>query len=329
MASALAILTSALKLLSDPVRLRLCGLLARNELAVQEMVAVTGMQQSRISNHLALLKRSGLVRDRREGTWSFHSLVEPQDRGPLSPELFTAAIEPWLASPEGQRDLQALGAILEQRREKSRTAHDRLAERWESGQDFAQGSLRTEVMALAWPQGFVVADLGCGTGFLTAQLASSAARVIAVDHSPRMLAAAAKKQLPANCEFRRGELDALPIDSDCVDAAFANLVWHHLPDLSAAAREVFRILKPGGAVVISDLLPHECEWMREALGDLRLGLKPEQVVAALAAAGFHGLRWERAADRYRTKPQGGEDLDLPMFLVRGQKPAHTKDSVPS
>ena len=81
------------------------------------------------------------------------------------------------------------------------------------------------------------------------------------------------------------------------------------------------ILKPGGAVVISDLLPHENEWMREGMGDLRLGLKPEQVVAALAAAGFHSLRWERASDRYRIKPPDGGDSELPMFLVRGQKPA--------
>lgn len=321
MATALANLTSALKLLADPVRLRLCGLLARAELAVQEMVAVTGLQQSRISNHLALLKRAGLVRDRREGTWSFHSLVEPQDEGPLSPQMYAAAIQPFLDSPDGLRDQQALTAVLEQRREKSRSAHDRLAERWESGQDFAHGSLRAEALAMAWPQATVVADLGCGTGFLAANLANVASKVIAVDHSERMLAAAKKKGLPSNCDLRRGELDDLPIDDDAVDAAFANLVWHHLPDLSAAAREVFRVLKPGGTVVISDLLPHESEWMREAMGDLRLGLKPEQVLAALAAAGFHALRWERAVDCYRGRaPDGGTEIDLPMFLVRGQKP---------
>jgi ArsR family transcriptional regulator len=260
------------------------------------------------------------VRDRREGTWSFHSLAEPQDDGPLTKQMYAAAIEPWLSSEEGKRDLAALVRVLEQRREKSRSAHDLLAERWESGQDFAQGSLRSEVMAMAWPSSFVVADLGCGTGFLSSQLAPFAKRVIAVDHSPRMLEAAQKKALPRNCEFRQGELDALPIEDESVDAAFANLVWHHLPDLQAAAREVFRILKAGGAVVISDLLPHESEWMRDAMGDLRLGLKPEQVVAALAAAGFHSLRWERAGDRYRTKPPEGGQLDLPMFLVRGQKP---------
>ena len=62
MAPALSTLPNTLKLLSDPTRLRLCALLARHELAVQEIVAVTGLSQSRVSNHLALLKRAGVVR---------------------------------------------------------------------------------------------------------------------------------------------------------------------------------------------------------------------------------------------------------------------------
>ncbi len=92
MATGLASLHSTLRLLADPVRQRLCALLARAELAVQELVTVTGLQQSRISNHLSLLKRAGLVRDRREGTWSFHSLCEPAAGGPLTPQLFAGAL---------------------------------------------------------------------------------------------------------------------------------------------------------------------------------------------------------------------------------------------
>jgi ArsR family transcriptional regulator len=320
MATAVQHLTTALKLLSDPTRLRLCGLLAHGELAVQELVSITGLQQSRISNHLALLKRAGLVRDRREGTWSFHSLVEPDERGPLTPALFAAVVQPWQNGDEGRRDAAALAAVLEHRREKSRQVHDALAERWESGQTFAGGTLRAEVLAQAWPPGLVVADLGCGTGFLTTRLAAAGARVIAVDHSERMLAAARRKKTTGAIEFRRGELDALPIDDQSVDAAFANLVFHHLPDFAAAAAEVFRILRPGGTVVISDLLPHDADWMRQAMGDLRLGLKPEQVTAALARAGFVGLRSEPAVDRCRVHDPAGEPVELPMFLVRGERP---------
>ena len=322
MASALATLQTTLKLLSDPVRLRLCALLAKSELAVQELVAITGLQQSRISNHLSLLKRAGVVRDRREGTWSFHSLVEPDVGGPLSPSLFAATVEPWLASKEGTRDAQALAAVLDQRRTKSRETHDQLADRWPTvGQEFALGTLRAEVLAQAWPCGASVADLGCGTGFLAAWLASRGAQVVAVDHSERMLATARARPGAGQVVFRRGELDALPLRDGEVDAAFCNLVWHHVPDHDAAAREVFRVLRPGGRVVISDLLPHEAEWMREAMGDLRLGLKAEQVLGALLRAGFTDLHSEPAADRYCVAAPTGGRTEFPMFLVRGQKPA--------
>lgn len=322
MATALASLQATLKLLSDPVRLRLCAVLARAELAVQELVAITGLQQSRISNHLSLLKRAGLVRDRREGTWSFHSLVEPSEGGPLTPSLFAATVQPFVTGDEGARDSQALRAVLDQRRQKSRDMHDRLADRWSDvGQEFAVGTLRAEVLALAWPCGPAVADLGCGTGFLASWLAAHGAHVIAVDHSERMLAKAAQRANGASLTFRRGELDALPLADGEVNAVFSNLVWHHLPDHGAAAREVFRVLAPGGACVISDLLPHEADWMREQMGDLRLGLKPEQVIGALARAGFTALRSEALTDRHRVATPDGGATDFPMFAVCGRKPA--------
>jgi ArsR family transcriptional regulator len=317
----LAKLQSTLKLLSDPVRLRLCALLARSELAVQELVAITGLQQSRVSNHLSLLRRAGLVRDRREGTWSFHSLIPPAANGPLNPGLYAATVEPWLDSPEGAADAQALAAVLDQRRRRSRETHDQLAAQWGNrGQEFALGTLRAEILAQAWPCGRRVADLGCGTGFLARWLHQRGAEVVAVDHSERMLDTARQQGEPKGLQFRRGELDALPLASGEVEAAFSNLVWHHLADHEAAARELFRVLPPGGRVVISDLLPHKAEWMRQAMGDLRLGLDPELVVAALARAGFAGLEYTRACDQYRVHADGGEHADFGMFLVRGHKP---------
>jgi len=312
-------LQTTLKLLSDPLRLRLCALLAQSELAVQELVSITGLQQSRVSNHLSLLKRAGVVRDRREGTWSFHSLVEPVVGGALTPTLFEATVKPYLDAEEGQRDQSALQAVLDRRRQSSREAHDRLAEQWHNvGQDFAVGTLRAEILARAWPSGPRVADLGCGAGFLAGWLAERSGHVFGVDHSDGMLAAARTKA--PGVEFRQGELDQLPFDEGDLDAAFANLVWHHVPDHNAAAREVFRVLKPGGSVVVSDLLPHESDWMRERMGDLRLGLKPDQVVAALARAGFCDLVNEPLADRYCVTAPDGERAEFSMFVVRGCKP---------
>jgi SAM-dependent methyltransferase len=319
MTTTLDSLQATLKLLSDPLRLRLCALLTQAELAVQELVAITGLQQSRVSNHLSLLKRAGLVRDRREGTWSFHSLIEPVAGGPLSPSLFQATVQPYLDADEGLRDQSALQAVLDRRRQKSRDAHDRLAEQWHSvGQDFAVGTLRAEILAQAWPCGPRVVDLGCGAGFLAAWLAERSDEVIGVDHSERMLVEA-RANVP-RVDFRQGELDALPLDADEVGAAFANLVWHHLPDHDAAAREVHRIVQPGGYVVVADLMPHESEWMRERMGDLRLGLKPDLVLASLARAGFHDLVSRPLADRYCVTGPDGSRAEFSMFVVRGRKP---------
>ncbi len=324
--TSLATLQSTLKLLSDPTRLRLLGLLAREELAVQELVSITGLAQSRVSNHLALLRRAGVVRDRKEGSWSFHSLVEPGADRPLTPELYAAVLAPYLAGQDGNRDAQALEAILEARRERSRQTHDALADRWvELGQEFRSGALRAEAFAALAPRDLVVADLGCGAGYLAGYLAGRAGRVIAVDHAARMLDAARRRIDAPNVEFRQGELEALPLHDAEVDAAFGNLVWHHVADMDRAAAEVFRVVKPGGTAVITDLLPHEEDWMREAMGDLRLGVRPEAVVASLARAGFQGLVQDDIHDRYHVEgpPSAGAEprsANLPLFLVRGKRP---------
>ena len=324
MSSTLDSLQSTLKLLSDPLRLRLCALLGQAELAVQEMVGITGLQQSRVSNHLSLLKRAGVVRDRREGSWSFHSLVEPSDEGPLSPSLFAATVDPYLESEEGARDLAALQVVLDRRREKSREAHDRLAGQWqELGEEFTVGTLRSELLAQAWPCGPRVADLGCGAGFLTAMLAARSAEVIGVDHSERMLQEA--RANVAAAEFRCGEVDALPLVAAEVHAAFANLVWHHVPDHDAAARDVHRVVAPGGVVVVSDLAPHDSDWMRERMGDLRLGVKADDVASSLARAGFRDLQTTSLVDRYCVRSPAGDRREFSMFVVRGRRPDAATD----
>ena len=85
-------------------------------------------------------------------------------------------------------------------------------------------------------------------------------------------------------------------------------------------------MRAGGVIVLSDLLPHESDWMREAMGDLRLGLKPEQVVGALARAGFVGLRTQSLVDRYRVEAPNGGAADFAMFAVRGHKPGPARPS---
>lgn len=317
-------LQTTLKLLSDSTRLRLLALLSIEEIAVQELVSITGLAQSRVSNHLALLRRAGLVQDRREGSWVFYRLAEPDPDGALTPELYAATLRPFLAGAQGQADAQALDAVREQRRERSRVTHDALAHRWvEVGQEFQTGSLRAEACAALVPKRLTVADLGCGAGYLTSYLAPRVAKVIAIDHSQKMLDTARGRFAATGLtvEFRRGEMEQLPLADGEVDAAFANLVWHHVADMDRAARELFRVIRKGGTAVITDLLPHDQDWMREEMGDYRLGLRPEDVLGALARSGFVDLASETIQDHYVVHSPRGEESALPLFLVRGT-PSH-------
>lgn len=326
--SALVTLQTTLKLLSDPTRLRVLALLSIEEIAVQELVSITGLAQSRISNHLSLLKRAGLVQDRREGSWAFYRLAVPDKDSSLTPELYEATIRPFLQSEEGLRDAAALETVREQRRQRSRTTHDALAARWvEVGQEFRTGSLRAEACSALVPAGLRVADLGCGAGFLTTYLSRQGIEIIAVDHSQRMLDAAKARIDPGagesragSVDFRRGEMEQLPLADNEVHAAFANLVWHHIADMDGAAAELARVIEPGGTAVITDLLPHDEDWMREEMGDYRLGLRPEDVVGALARAGFTDLTTEAIHDQYVVQNPDGRESALPLFLVRGYAP---------
>ena len=198
------------------------------------------------------------------------------------------------------------------------------------GQEFATGALRPQAYASLVPRDLVLADLGCGAGFLTEYLVQRGARVIAVDHSQAMLDAAQRRVGGGDArgggggaEFRQGEMDRLPLADGEVDAGFSNLVWHHLPSLERAAHELRRVVRPGGHAVVTDLLPHAEEWMRLEMGDLRLGLEPDAVGNALAQAGFAHVEIEALHDRYVVAGRVGRKAALPMFLVRAQAPATT------
>jgi ArsR family transcriptional regulator len=142
-----------------------------------------------------------------------------------------------------------------------------------------------------------VVDVGTGTGFVAAGLAPHAAAVLGVDNSPAMLAVA-EQNLRAlnvgNVRLAEGELDALPVDDDSVDAAVANMVLHHAPDPAAMLAEMARVVRPGGIVAITDEVEHDYEWMRTEQADLWLGFSPSQVegffgAARLTAYGYDSL----------------------------------------
>ncbi|MFT5734848.1 MAG: ArsR family transcriptional regulator [Planctomycetota bacterium] len=322
-----------LKVLADPTRLRALALLGVEELSVGELSRSLGMAQSRVSNHLRILREHDLLTERRAGTSTFlRSAVASADTGSSAARLW-AAVAPDLGSiPEHESDRLRLASVLAERHADDRAFFDRMAGDWDKvGALFRTGEARQRAAASLLPAGLTLADLGCGTGYVARSLVGLCDRLICIDRSEGMLQEAEarlRKTAPesARLEFRQGELDALPLDDDELDGATAAMVLHHLPELGPALREMRRVLKPGGTLSIIELMPHREAWMHADLGDRHLGLDPTTVQSDLVRAGFEDVRVEPLDDRYCPQPSPTESkhragaIALPLYLVRGRKP---------
>ena len=301
-------LQKILKTLADPTRVRILALLEREELAVQELMEVLGMAQSRVSRHLGILREGGLLRDRREGTYVFYRFAAPT--AGAWRDAWALAQRELAGDAHAARDAAALVRVLEARAKRARSFFDAVGPDWDALRKvFDDDALRARALAHLVPADWTVADIGTGTGILAAELARLGLRVIAIDHSPRMLEAARAKlgeeglaEVEAKAgagrvELRAGEANALPLSDAEVDAALAHMVLHYLPGPAEALREMARVVRPGGAVVVVDFVRHEAEWMREELGVLWLGFPPEEVEGWLHDVGLEDVRVEIVSAR--------------------------------
>src|SRR5262249_30159960 len=138
---------------------------------------------------------------------------------------------------------------------------------------------------------WVVGDLACGTGQIAAAVAPFVARVIAVDRSRAMLKAA-RQRLGAlgNVDVRQGELEALPVAGGALDAAALWLALRHVRDPRAALGEATRTLRPGGRLLVIDMLEHERREYQVEMGHVWLGFGRGQVAGWLGEAGLEAVR---------------------------------------
>ncbi|MEE2672202.1 MAG: metalloregulator ArsR/SmtB family transcription factor [Myxococcota bacterium] len=303
------------KTLADPTRVRILGLLEREELVVQELMEVLGMAQSRVSRHLAILRDAGLLVDRRDGTYVSYRFA-PLASGPWRDtwKLVRKNLE---NDPTTQRDLSALAQTLEERGDRSRAFFDSVGPEWDALRKvFHDDVLRARAVTRMVSPGQSAADIGTGTGILAAELARLGVRVIGVDNSSRMLDAARAKldaEGITSVELRRGEVQNLPIEDEEVDAAFAHMVLHYLASPGEALREMARIVRPGGVVVVADFLQHENEWMRQELRVVWLGFAETTIREWFEEAGLTHVQINVEASTPRGK-------DLPdTFIAAGRK----------
>ena len=279
-----------LSALADTTRSRILLLLDRHELMVSELCAIMQLPQSTVSRHLKALADSGWVSARAEGTSNLYDMT--RDLDPSARRLWALVREQVGATPAAGQDQRRVQTVLSERRTKSQEFFSSSAGQWDRMRDelFGERFHLAALPAFADAE-WTVGDLGCGTGQLTAALAPFVARVIAVDASAAMLQAA-KKRLNGydNVELRRGDLEALPVDDARLDAATLALVLHHLPEPDAALRDVSRVLRPGGRLLIVDMLPHDRESYRQQMGHVWLGFSDDHLRRILKESGFVDVR---------------------------------------
>lgn len=277
--------------LADPTRLRLLRLLEQHELGVAELCDIVQLGQSNVSRHLKVLSDQGWLRSRRQGTVHLYR-TSAAEVDPAARRLWGLAREQTESWPAVKQDQLRLTRRLQERREAGEAFFAGAAGQWDRLRDELYGRMFSQHAMLALlPEQSIVADLGCGTGSLAAQLAPWVGKVIGVDSSAAMLKAArARMDRLENVELRRGDLSAIPIDDGSCDAAMLLLVLSYINEPVTVLREISRILKPGGRAVIVDLLPHDREDFRQQMGQQVLGFEPEQIGAMAKEAGLTPIR---------------------------------------
>jgi ArsR family transcriptional regulator len=255
------------------------------------------MGQSRISTQLSQLKKEGLVEDQRSGKNNIYSASLP-------PQLEKVAREAGKELPETKQDFASLKHILQKRKDHVRAYFDQLAGKF--GREYVPGrSWKSLAEAMLKILNYdTVADLGAGEGTLSQLLAQRAKHVIAIDNSEKMVtfgqSLARDHKLP-NLEYRLGDIESPPIDDASIDLAIFSQALHHANHPEKAIAEAHRILKPGGRLIILDLLQHTFEKARELYFDTWLGFSEVELVRMISEAGFQDTETV-VVDRESTPP---------------------------
>lgn len=311
-------LVRIIKALADPLRLRMLAAVAEEELSVGEVQQIVVTAQSAVSRNLAILREAGFVRDRKEGTNVYFSLRA--DMPAPAQELFQSLGSRFAEISEIKKDRVRLAECRQRRLHRSQNYFESVAGDWERIRktyfDDRVASLAIEKLL---PRNLTLADIGCGTGGLTFELARFAEKVIAVDLSKEMLrharALARERQL-LNVEFRQGDATKLPLADDCVDAAFSVMVLHFLPNPQRAVAELCRITRPGGSVVVVGLVQHKQEWMREQMAHRWLGFDRAAIEQWLVQGRGGSVEYELTGSYAGEKLARNGNRPVEIFVAR-------------
>ena len=319
------------RLLGDDARLRILRLLDAERLNVTELTSILGIAQSGVSRHLGLLKDAGLVDERRDAGFTYFRLAPGLQSGQNGFGPVWPLLQSYFEASAGTADGRADDARLEEVRRVRKENFD------EHGADDERRQIVPGRSWVAWARALghllpelEIADLGCGEGYLTIEASRFAKRVVAVDRSEAVLERAkalAKVKLArrsvgegGNVEWKRGELENLPLDDASVDVALLSQALHHAADPSKALAEAARIVRPGGRVLLLELRRHEEEWVRDRLGDTWLGFDDKDLKTLLEDAGLTAVKVTVGARRARDP--------FTVLIASGVKAASSSKGIP-
>ena len=317
-----------LKTLADPLRLRVLAAVAEEELTVGEVQEVVASMQSSVSRNLAMLREAGFVRDRKEGTSVYFSVRA--DMPEPARELFESLQTKLGEIPEVKKDRARLEECRRRRLHRSRNYFESVAGDWERiRKSYFDDRVTSLAIEKLLPRNLTLADIGCGTGSLTFELARFARKVIGVDLSSEMLRRAraiAKERELANVEFRQGDVLKLPLESHSLDAAFCVMVLHFLPDPARAIAGLCRVVRPGGSVILVDLVEHKQDWMREQMAHQWLGFDRASIEGWFRAAGAPALDYDLTGSFAGEKIARNGNRPVEIFVARAVLPIKTGSS---
>ena len=275
----------------DPMRSRLLLALELHELTVGELCSVVQAPQSTVSRHLKALADGGWLTSRADGTNRRYASAAAQLEAPLR-SLWLLVRKETAGTLPAQQDERRLTQVLAIRRTRSEEFFRAGASQWDQLRDdlFGRRFFLPALLGLL-DENAVVADLGCGTGQVAEAVAPFVGQIIGIDSSPSMRRAAAKRLAKHdNVELRAGTLEALPLGDGELDAAMMVLVLHHVADPARCLAEAARVLKPGGRLVLVDMLPHDRDEYRSQMGHLWLGFAEADVLRLLRESGLDHVR---------------------------------------
>jgi len=305
--------------LSDLGRLRLLRLVELDELGVGELSRALQWPQSTVSRQLKPLLDGGWLRRRVEGTTAYYRF-DPSGLEPRERDLWKTTLER-VASESGgaailEEDDRRMREVVAARRVDTRSYFGRIGGEWDAvRRDLFGDHFFDEALLGLLPPTWAVADLGCGTGEIAERLAAVVRRVIAVDREPAMIEAARRRlEAHAVAEVRRGDLENLPIEDGELDAAVISLVLHHVARPLPAIVEAARALRPGGVLLVIDMIAHDREAYRAAMGHAHLGFDEAEIEAWAKAADMRLASWRRLRPDPRGRGPG-------LFAATFEKPA--------